>query len=272
LGRLKGKIALVSGGSSGLGRAIALRFGKEGATVVVADRREQPIWASDSPPPGEDLSTADAIRAAGGTANFVKCDVTNVDAVNAVVDHAGSITGRVDIVVNAAAMFNRLPIADTTDDDWEQLIRVNLTGSFYLCRATVRQFLKQDLVDEVRGRLINLSSQHGIVAPPANFGYAVSKAGVAQMTRQLAVDYANEGILVNAVAPGFVVTGSHEGGPEYLANGHEAPAYALGSSRTPYPRLGRPEDIAGAALYLASDDCTFMSGHNMLVDGGWTIW
>ncbi|MDQ0733451.1 glucose 1-dehydrogenase [Arthrobacter sp. B1I2] len=238
----------------------------------MSDQREQPIWASGSPPPGDALPTADAIRATGGTADFVECDVTDVDAVDAVLGDAGGITGRVDIVVNAAAMFNRLPIADTTDEDWEQLIGVNLTGSFYLCRATIRQFLKQDLVNEVRGRLINLSSQHGIVAPPGNFSYAVSKAGVAQMTRQLALDYATEGILVNAVAPGFVVTGSHEGGPEYLENGQEAPAYALGSSRTPYPRLGRPDDIAGAALYLASDDCTFMSGHNMLVDGGWTIW
>ena len=272
MARLKGKIALVSGGSSGLGRAIALKFGQEGATVIVSDQREQPIWASDSPPLEEDLPTADAIRTAGGCAEFVTCDVTNVDAVNGAVEYAGSITGRVDIVVNAAAMFNRLPIADTTDDDWEKLIGVNLTGSFYLCRATIKQFLKQDPVNEVRGRLINLSSQHGIVAPSANFSYAVSKAGVAQMTRQLAVDYAPKGILVNAVAPGFVVTGSHDGGPEYLANGHETPAYALGASRTPYPRLGRPEDIAGAALYLASDDCTFMSGHNMLVDGGWTIW
>ena len=124
--------------------------------------------------------------------------------------------------------------------------------------------IKQEMVNEVRGRIINLSSQHGMIGPPEFFAYAVSKAGNAQMTRQLAVDYAKEGIIVNAIAPGRIVTGTHPGEADL-----SDPSLEYSRARTPFPRLGRPEDIAGAALFLASDDCTFVSGHNLLVDGGW---
>jgi NAD(P)-dependent dehydrogenase (short-subunit alcohol dehydrogenase family) len=129
--------------------------------------------------------------------------------------------------------------------------------------------LAQPLVGGVRGRIVNVTSQHGMVGPPEYFAYAVSKAGVVQMTRQLAVDYARHGIIVNAVAPGRIITGTHPGEANYLQTGVPDDDIKYSLSRTPFPRLGSPEDVAGAALFLASDDCSFVSGHNLLVDGGW---
>jgi NAD(P)-dependent dehydrogenase (short-subunit alcohol dehydrogenase family) len=114
-----------------------------------------------------------------------------------------------------------------------------------------------------------MSSQLAFTGPPGRCAYAVSKAGVAQLTRQLAVDYARDGIIINAVAPGRIITGTHAGEREYLETGAVDDAIAFSLSRTPFPRLGRPDDVAGAVLFLASDDCNFISGHNLLVDGGW---
>ena len=167
-------------------------------------------------------------------------------------------------MVNSAAVFDATNILDTTEEDWDILMSVNLRGMFLCCKRTIFQMLQQEPINDVRGRIVNLSSQHGMVGPPEFFSYAVSKAGNAQMTRQLAVDYGRQGIIVNAVAPGRIITGTHPGEADMSDPGLE---YSY--SRTPFPRLGRPDDIAGAALFLASDDCTYVSGHNLLVDGGW---
>ncbi|MBN9010887.1 MAG: SDR family oxidoreductase, partial [Rhizobiales bacterium] len=126
--------------------------------------------------------------------------------------------------------------------------------------------------DGIRGRIVNMASQLGVTAPPGHLTYSVAKAGIAQMTRQLAVDYAREGILVNAIGPGRIITGYHPGEAEYVASGTIDAATAYSLARTPFPRLGRPDDVAGAALFLASDDCTFVSGHLLMVDGGWTAY
>jgi NAD(P)-dependent dehydrogenase (short-subunit alcohol dehydrogenase family) len=144
-----------------------------------------------------------------------------------------------------------------------------LTSQFLVCRRAIELMMSQEPRLGVRGRIVNVSSQLGMTGPPARCAYAVSKAGVAQLTRQLAVDYAREGIMINAVAPGRIITGTHDGEREYLETGAVDAAIAYSLSRTPFPRLGRPEDVAGAVLFLASDDCTFISGHNLMVDGGW---
>lgn len=258
--RLENRTAIVTGAASGIGRAIARRFAQEGASVVVSDIVEDPIWA----PPGDDLPTTEAIRNSGGKAEFVQSDVSKWDSVDALVSGTVDKYGRLDVMVNSAAVFEATNILETTEEDWDILMNVNLRGQFLCCKRAIMQMIGQDLVNEVRGRIVNLSSQHGMIGPPEYFAYAVSKAGIAQMTRQLAVDYAVQGIMVNAVAPGRIITGTHPGEPDMTD-----PELPYSRARTPFSRLGRPDDIAGAALYLASDDCTFVSGHNLLVDGGW---
>jgi len=139
---------------------------------------------------------------------------------------------------------------------------VNLTGVFLMCRAAIRLMLGQEIRNEVRGRIVNISSQHGMVASPENAAYGISKAGVVHLTRQVAVDYAKDGIVCNAVAPGKVLTGKTGRAiePRWLDYSH---------ARTPMPRLGRSEDVANSVLFLASDEATFITGENLMVDGGW---
>ncbi|MDX6525307.1 MAG: glucose 1-dehydrogenase, partial [Gaiellales bacterium] len=135
-------------------------------------------------------------------------------------------------------------------------------GVFLGCKRAVQQMLLQEPVGDARGRIVNVSSQHGMVGAPGNVAYATAKGGVVQLTRQLAVDLGPRGIIVNAVAPGKILTRpvDEPDSPEVLE---------YSGSRTPFARLGRPEDVASAALFLASDECTFVSGTNLLVDGGW---
>jgi glucose 1-dehydrogenase len=257
--RLAGRTAIVTGSSSGIGRAIALRFAREGANVVVSDIREDPIWSGDDERP-----TADLITAENGSAVFQQTDVSDAAAVDSLVNRAVDEYGRLDILVNNAGLVFSSSVLDTSEDDWDRLMDVNLRGQFLSCKRGIRQMIDQEPIDEVRGRVINVASQHGLVGPPDFFAYAVSKGGMIQMTRQLAVDYAKHGIIVNGIAPGRIITGTHPGEVDMTD-----PVLEYSRSRTPFPRLGRAEDVAGAALFLASDDCSYISGHNLLVDGGW---
>lgn len=248
--RLDNRTAIVTGGASGIGKAIAIRFAEEGARVLVADIVDEPLEGGDK--------TVDQIRAAGNKAEFVRCDVTKAEDLEAVV----ALAGRLDIMVNNAAVRSPKRMHETTDDDWDTVMGVNAKGVFQGCRAAVNQMLSQEPVNEVRGRIVNISSQHGMVRSPRAFAYGVGKAAVVYMTRQIAGDYAADGIVCNAVAPGKILTG--RGGaavaPEVLEYSH---------ARTPWPRLGRPLDVANAALFLASDEATFITGENLMVDGGW---
>lgn len=265
--RLAGRIAVVTGAGSGIGRAVAIRFGREGAHVVVSDLRPEPIWDRNGLEP-----TAAIIEQAGGSAEFVRSDVTNGDDVERLAAMAAARSGRIDVLVNGAGVFGSAALLATTDEDWDRFMDVNLRSQFLVCRAVISRMVAQDPVGEVRGRVINISSQLGVTAPPGRLAYAVAKAGVSQLTRQLAVDYAASGVLVNAVAPGRIITGTHPGEREYLEHGTVDEAIRFSLSRTPFPRLGRPEDVAGAVMFLASDDCTFVSGHTLMVDGGWTAY
>jgi NAD(P)-dependent dehydrogenase (short-subunit alcohol dehydrogenase family) len=257
--RLGGRVVIVTGAASGIGRGIALRFAREGAVVVVSDLARAPSESKDGLRP-----TADVITGDGGTAHYLPADVSRWEDVDQLVAATVQRCGRLDVMVNNAAVFNSMSILDTTEDDWDSLMSVNLRGQFLCCKRAIMAMITQEPVNEVRGRIVNVSSQHGMVGPPHFFSYGVSKGGVVPRTRQLAVDYARAGIIVNAVAPGRIVTGTHPGDDQSSSAAFE---YSL--SRTPFPRLGRVEDVAGAALFLASDDCSFVSGHNLLVDGGW---
>ena len=246
---------MVTGSASGIGRAIAVRLADEGASVVVSDVRREPREG------GEPTETVIASR--GGSCIRVEADVSRWDDVDSLVSAAVTRFGRLDVLVNNAAVAGAASksLLETTEDDWDAIMAVNLRGVFLCCKRAIAEMLEQAPIGEVRGRVINISSQHGMVGSPGHVAYSTSKGGVVNLTHQLAVDYGRHGILVNAVAPGKIMTGSPE-----QAN-PEVTAYAW--SRTPFSRLGRPSDVAAATAFLASDDALYVSGTNLLVDGGW---
>jgi glucose 1-dehydrogenase len=251
---LAGKTAIVTGASSGIGRAIAVSFAGEGARVVIADLGTQPIEGGDP--------TADLIQRSGGEAIFEKTDVSRWDDVDVLVARTVARYGRLDILVNNAATYSGTALADTSAEQWEEVMAVNLTGMFNGCKRAIQQMMTQEPRNEARGRLINLGSQHGIVSNRGDSPYGVSKAAAIYMTKQIAVDYAGHRIVCNCISPGKIVTGKPglAMDPANLENARR---------RTPWPRLGRPQDIANAAVFLASDRATFMTGSNLVVDGGW---
>ena len=248
------KVAIVTGASSGIGRAIAASFAAEGAAVVIADVVEEPLEGGDS--------TLELIRRAGGTVSFERADVSRWAEIDRLVSATVLRHGRLDVMVNNAAIYSGTPLVDTTAEQWEQVMAVNLTGMFYGCKRAVQQMLTQEPRNEVRGRLINLGSQQGIVTSPHDTPYGVSKAGAIYLTKQIAVDYAQHLIVCNCISPGKIVTGQ-AGSPSDPARLQNA------RMRTPWPRLGRPQDIANAAVFLASDRATYITGSNLVVDGGW---
>jgi glucose 1-dehydrogenase len=250
--RLPNRVAVVTGGSAGIGRAIALRFADEGAHVVVGDIVREPREGGE---PTESLL--------GDRGFHVDADVAKADDVDRLVGAAVDRYGRIDVMVCNAGIAGRWskPLLETTEEDWDAIMAVNLRGVFLCCKRAIGEMIGQEPIGEARGRVLIISSQHGMIGPPGHLAYAVSKGGLVNMTHQLAVDYARRGVLVNAIAPGKILTGSPE---------QQDPAtLAYSEARTPFPRLGRPSDVAGAALFLASDDSGYVSGVNLLVDGGW---
>jgi glucose 1-dehydrogenase len=251
---LAGKIAVVTGASSGIGRAIALEFASAGATVVIADITEQPVEGGES--------TLALIARAGDTASFHRTDVGRWDEVDSLIGTTVQRHGRLDIMVNNAATYSGTALLETEAAQWEEVMRVNLTGMFNGCKRAVQQMITQEPRQEVRGRLINLGSQQGIVTSPGDLPYGVSKAGAIYITRQIAVDYAKHLIVCNCISPGKIVTGKGGLAQDPARLEHQR-------QRTPWPRFGRPADVAYAALFLASDRATFITGSNLVIDGGW---
>lgn len=252
--RLAGRTCIVTGGSSGIGRATARLLAAEGARVTIADVSEEVLEGGEP--------TASVIAREGGQAVFRPVDVSDAAAVDGMVAEAARESGRLDVIVNNACIRHPRPLLDMDEAGWDRMMAVNLKGVFLCCRAAIRQMCAQAPRGEVRGRIVNLSSQHGMIAAPGDIAYGTAKAAVDYLTRQVAADYAADGIVCNAVAPGKIVTG--QGGrlldPAVLDRARR---------RTPWPRLGRPEDVARAVLFLASDEASFVTGTTLMVDGGW---
>jgi NAD(P)-dependent dehydrogenase (short-subunit alcohol dehydrogenase family) len=248
--------AVVTGASSGIGRAIAIRLADDGFHVVLGDVRRDPTTGGDP--------TEDVIGTRGGSAAHVAADVSSAGDCARLVEEAVARTGSLDVVVNNAVLagVHSKPLLDTEPGDWDAMMAVNLRGPYLLCRAAVRTMLDQPLRGDARGRIVNITSQHGMVGCPGHFAYCVGKGGLIQMTRQIAVDYGPRGILCNAVAPGKIVTGTSGD----LSADPDGLAYV--QARTPFARLGRPADVAAAVAFLAGE-ATYVSGINLLVDGGW---
>ena len=249
--------AVVTGSSSGIGRAIAERLARDGFHVLLADVRRESLTGG--------VATDELIERAGGECDFVQADVSRREDCDDLVARATGRTGRLDVLVNNAAVagVHSKPLLDTDDADFDAILAVNLRGPFMLCRAAVRTMLTQPLRQAARGRIVNITSQHGMVGAPGHFAYAVSKGGLVQLTRQVAVEHGRDGIICNAVAPGKIVTGT----PGDLSQDPVTAEYAR--ARTPIGRFGQPADVASAVSFLASDEAGFISGVNLMVDGGW---
>ncbi|MGQ3412497.1 SDR family NAD(P)-dependent oxidoreductase [Natrinema sp. LN54] len=251
--RLHGRTALVTGASSGIGNAIAAEFGRQGANVVVADIRKEPKLEDERP-------VFEKLEEAGADATFVETDVSSADDAEAAVETAVSEYGGLDILVNNAGIYHQYQAHETPDEAWNDIIDVNLGGTFLLTRAAIPA-----LRDSDNAKIINLASIYGLVGGENSAAYCASKGGVANVTRQLSLDYADDEVNVNALAPGIIKTAqNHEWREtdEDLLEDWE--------NRTPWPRFGEPEDVADAALFLASDRSDFVTGHVLSVDGGWT--
>jgi glucose 1-dehydrogenase len=254
--RLADKTIVVTGGSSGLGRAMSLAFAAHGADVIVADVRREPREGGEP--------TDALIAARGGRGLFLEADAGRWADIDAVVAAAVERSGRLDVMVNNAVVAGRHSkgLLETDEADWDAIMDVGLRGVFLCCKRAIAQMLIQEPRNEARGRVINLSSQHGMVGTPGHVAYCAAKGGVVNLTRQLAVDFGPRGVLVNAIAPGKILTA-----PLDEPDTEEILAYSR--ARTPFSRLGRPKDVAAAAVFLASDESTYISGTNLLVDGGW---
>jgi NAD(P)-dependent dehydrogenase (short-subunit alcohol dehydrogenase family) len=254
--RLKDRVVIVTGGASGIGKAIAIKSAQEGAKVVVADIREDPLEGGEK--------TVKSIKSFNGESVFMNIDVTLWEDIDKLVVDTVARFGCLDVIVNNAAAHGRAPLLDTTEEEWDRVMAVGAKGMFFVCKRAIQQMIKQKFRDgnEVRGRIVNISSQHGMISAPGDFAYGVSKACAVYMTKQIAGDYAEHGIVCNAVAPGKILTGKTG-----TAISPEAISYS--DIRTPWPRLGRSEDVASAVIFLASDDASYITGENLMVDGGW---
>ncbi len=245
---LAGKVAVVTGSSRGIGRAIAEGMAGAGAAVTVNGRNPETTQA-----------VARGIAAAGGKSLAVPADVGKVADIERLIKSTVATFGRLDILVNSAGISPHYKPAETmTEAEWDEVIAVNLKGVFLCCQAAGRVMIPQK-----SGRIINISSIGGQVALPRLIAYCAAKGGIDQLTRVLAVEWAPHHILVNAISPGYIDTDLTKG-----LRQNPARRDAL-LRQVPLGRLGKPDEIAGAAIYLASDAASYVTGQTLDVDGGW---
>lgn len=243
---LKGQVALVTGASRGLGKAIALRLAAAGGKVACVARDESKLE-----------ETVTAIREAGGDAEPFSCSVTDGEQVLAVVDKVVKEWGSLEIIVNNAGITRDTLFPRMADDEWDEVIDTNLRGAFLFTRAVTRTMLRARY-----GRIINVSSVAGLIGNPGQANYSASKAGLIGMTRSVARELAGRNITVNAIAPGFIESDMSAALGEMVIE--EA------KKRIPAKRLGTPEEVAACALFLASRDASYVTGQVLVVDGGMT--
>lgn len=266
--KLENRIAVVTGSSSGNGRAIALAFASEGAHVVCSDLQKSALQGGYE----KDIETDTdaAILQEGGKATFIAADASKSSDIQNVIDHGVSTFGRIDIIVNNAGVFTGLRnIIDETEEQYDFTMNVNAKGVWLGCKYAITQFMKQEPLTtstgaQVRGRIVNIASIGGLVGLALEPAYCASKGAVVNLTRELAIDFAPERINVNAICPGFLATAMVR---SFLENDD---TNKLLHDLTPWPRVGRPEDVARAALFLASDDAEWMTGSMLTVDGAFT--
>jgi len=243
--KLEGKVAVVTGASRGIGRAIALKLAKEGAKVVVN--------YSGSQAKAEEVVAK--IQESGGEAIAVQASVSQTEEVTTLMDTAVKTFGSLDILVNNAGITRDNLLMRMKEDEWDDVLDTNLKGVFLCTKAVTRQMMKQRA-----GRIINISSIVGVAGNAGQANYVAAKAGVIGLTKTTAKELASRNILVNAIAPGFIETEMTDQLPEDIKQGM--------LTQIPLAKLGQPEDIAKAVAYLASDDANYMTGQTLHIDGG----
>jgi NAD(P)-dependent dehydrogenase (short-subunit alcohol dehydrogenase family) len=249
MGTINNKIAIVTGGGGGIGGAIADRFAREGAKIAIAD--------IDS-----NAAEAQTARLAdrGADAVAITADVTQKESVRGMVQASLDRWGRIDILVNVAGGADRKPVVEMTAADWDRIVDMNLKSVFLCCQAVLPAMLKQRY-----GKIVNISSIYGFTGNATRSSYAAAKAGVAVFTKSLALEVIKDGINVNAVAPGRVTT-------ERVRSHYSDQAWAAAVAQIPMGRTGTPEEIASAALFLATDENKYITGQTIHVNGAWLNW
>jgi meso-butanediol dehydrogenase/(S,S)-butanediol dehydrogenase/diacetyl reductase len=250
--RLQDKVCLITGAGSGIGKAMALRFAREGATVVIADQDGQAAEA-----------VCALVKQNGGRAQPIEADVTVALEVQAMVRATVDTFGSLDVLVNQAGIIQVGDIIDLDEQEWDRVVAVNLKGVYLACKYGLRAMLAQG-----GGVIINTASISGLVGIPKQPAYCASKGGVIALTRALAVDYADRNIRVNCIAPGPIDTPWTEN--VLRAPGDPASEYRWIVMTQPLKRLGTPDEVAAAAAYLASDDAAYITGAVLTIDGGMT--
>lgn len=244
---LSGKVAIVTGGSKGIGQSMAMGLATLGADIVVISRNLK-----------EGQAAADDIKAMGRRAIAISCDVTNKAAVESMVEEAAKAMGRIDILINNAGMNIRKLMVDIEESDFDAVVNTNLKGVFLVGQAVGRKMIEQ----KTGGKIVNIASIFACVGTPMLNSYCATKGAIIQMTRVWALEWAEYGINVNAVGPGYIRTAMTE---QWLGDKQQ-----WIDEMTPMKRLGEPEEIAGPVSFLASDWANYITGTTLYIDGGWT--
>lgn len=245
--RLRGKTVLITGGATGIGAACARRFAQEGAHVAIADINQD-----------DGMRTAEAI---GG--RFIVCDVANAEQCRAAVEETVAGYGRLDILINAAAhLGGYFDAAAMTPEEWRAVLAVTLDGVFYCSKYAVQAMLKTG-----GGSIVTIASVEGMTGAAHHAAYVTGKSALFGLTRSMAIDFGKHGVRVNAISPGIIDSGR----PDIERLKHDPDISRFWRKMTVLDRMGRPDEVAAAALFLASDEASYITGQNLAVDGGWTI-